>query len=83
MTEDVEVRIAPLGKHVPSRKKKTQHVSRRRTLPTRCSYSGVPVFFVCVYVSTVRKLQAPKIIPRIEVAHFDRLASKIAATWRV
>ena len=36
MTEDVEVRIAPLGKHVPSRKKKTQHVPRRRNLPTRC-----------------------------------------------
>ena len=49
MTEDVEVRIAPLGKHVPSREKNTQHVPRKRNLPTRCSYSGVPVFFcVCM-----------------------------------
>ena len=40
-----------------------------------------PFFFEnCAYVSTVRKL-GQKISARIEVAHFDRLASKIAATW--
>lgn len=84
--KDVEVGIAPLSKHVPSREKKTHNMSQGDEI----FQLGVVIQECQFFLKTVCMCQlwensrGQKFFPisaRIEVAHFDRLASKIAATW--